>query len=163
MVAFCREIHPKLLGALALHTGNRWVAEELAQETLVRVCQHWRRVSEMASPRAWTHRVGLNLANSWLRRRGAQRRADARLQAREAVPASRTDEAAAMALRAAIRRLPTRQRTALVLRYYADLSGAQAATAMGCAEGTVRALTHQAITSLRSQGGLRNLEVEDAF
>ena len=46
--------------------------------------------------------------------------------------------------------LTARQREAIVLRYYAQLSGAETASVMHCAEGTVRALTYQAISSLRA-------------
>ncbi len=162
MVAFCRREHPRILGVLSFAVGDRWVAEELAQETVIRVCQQWPKVRDMNSPQAWTHRVALNLANSWLRRRIAERRATARLNARpqhELIP----DNADAIAVREAIRTLPQRQRTAVLLRYYADLPAAQVASAMGCAEATVRALTYQAIASLRLRGLSDLQEVSDAI
>jgi RNA polymerase sigma-70 factor (sigma-E family) len=161
MAAFCRREHPRLVGALTLQTGDRAVAEELAQETLIRACQHWRKVTEMAAPRAWLHTVALNQARSWGRRRSAERRARARHDARPVEVRDTTDTSDRLAVRAAVTALPARQRTALVLRYYADLPAAEVAAVMGCAEGTVRALTHQAITALRRCGGLLE-ELSDA-
>jgi RNA polymerase sigma-70 factor (ECF subfamily) len=157
MVAFCRTQHTRLVGVLAYSVGDRFVAEELAQETLIRVCQHWPKVRDMAAPEAWAHRVAQNLATSWVRRRIAERRATRRVQAH---PVPQVVEAThdVVAVRSEIEQLPLRQRTALVLRYYADLPAAQVGVVMGCTEGTVRALTHQAITSLRERGQLTGLQ-----
>jgi RNA polymerase sigma factor (sigma-70 family) len=145
---FCRAMHPRLVGALALHCGDRHVAEELAQETLARVWERWPSVREMASPESWTYRVGFNLAASRFRRRSAERRARAR--AGEGLDAHVPDLASALAVRAAVAALPPRQRAAVVLRYFADLSVDDTAAALRCAPGTVKALTSQAITALRA-------------
>jgi RNA polymerase sigma factor (sigma-70 family) len=117
----------------------------------------------MAAPEAWVHRVAQNLATSWVRRRMAERRATHRLQAqRVEAQIEPTDDV--VALRSEIKRLPARQRTALVLRYFADLPAAQVGVVMGCSEGTVRALSHQAVTSLRQRGELTGLqEATDAI
>jgi DNA-directed RNA polymerase specialized sigma24 family protein len=47
---FCHAEYRRLVGVLTLYTGNRHLAEELAQDTLVRVVTHWRRVSGLDSP-----------------------------------------------------------------------------------------------------------------
>jgi RNA polymerase sigma factor (sigma-70 family) len=57
-----------------------------------------------------------------------------------------------VAVRAAVAALPPRQRAAIVLRYFADLSVRVTAAVMGCAEGTVKALTSKAISALRARG-----------
>lgn len=145
---FCTREHGRLVGALHLYTGDRDLAGELAQEALARACRDWAKVARMDAPGAWVHRVALNLAHSYFRRRGAERRARARLT-RERRPAE-TDPADAIALRGAITRLPRRQRQAVVLRYYTQLSVAETATAMGCRPGTVRALTSQGLDGLRA-------------
>jgi RNA polymerase sigma factor (sigma-70 family) len=90
------------------------------------------------------YRVAINLTNSWLRRRMAERRARARLGARAAGAHLDPDPADAVAIRRAVAALPRRQRTALVLRYYADLPVAEVAALMGCAPGTVKSLTSKA-------------------
>lgn len=73
-VAFCVEEHPRLVGALSLYCGDRALAEELAQDALTRACRDWRKVRNFAAPGAWTHRVAMNLANSYFRRRAAETR-----------------------------------------------------------------------------------------
>lgn len=145
--AFCVAEHPRLVGTLSLYCGDRWLAEELAQETLARVCRDWARVGVMHAPGAWAHRVAINLANSWFRRRAAERRAHRRGRVDDVHRDA--DGADTAAVRAAVAGLPRRQRAAVVLRYYADLPAAEVAVLMGCAEGTVRALTHQGLAGMR--------------
>ena len=154
---FCVREHPRLVGALTLHCGDRHVAAELAQEALVRVCESWPTVSQMEAPGAWLHRVALNLSSSYFRRRTAERRARDRYSSRQ-VEEAPPDHATAVAVRSAVAKLPPRQRTALVLRFYSDLSVEQAAEAMSCAPGTVKSLTSQALASLRSSTGLTSPE-----
>ena len=60
-------------------------------------------------------------------------------------------------MRRAVAALPLRQRTALVLRYYSDLSVQETADAMACAAGTVTSLTSQAIAALRTARHLDDL------
>lgn len=67
----------------------------------------------------------------------------------------------AVALRRAVAGLPARQRTAIVLRFYEHYSVAETAAAMSCAEGTVKALTHRAMTALRATPGFVAEEVTD--
>lgn len=149
-IAFCRREHPRLVGALSLYTGDADLAEELAQEALARACRSWRQVEAYDAPGAWVHRVGINLANSYFRRRACERRARERAAA-QPVAYAEPDAADAVAVRAAVASLPRRQRTALVLRYYGDLPVAEVAALMSCREGTVRALTAQAIAGLRAR------------
>jgi RNA polymerase sigma factor (sigma-70 family) len=61
-------------------------------------------------------------------------------------------------VRRALAALPARQREAVVLRYVLDLSVDETAQRMGCAAGTVRALTSQGIARLRRCPGLSDLE-----
>lgn len=149
MVAFCRREHRRLVGVLTLHLGDRWVAEELAQEALIRACERWAEVGQMQHPRAWVTRVGMNLANSWIRRRVAERKARARLDAHPELVAESADTSDALAVREALAVLPERQRQAVVLRYWGGMSPTEAGAVMGIEPGTVRALTHQAVTALR--------------
>jgi len=145
---FCRALHPRLVGALALHCGDRDVAEELAQETIARVWERWSSVRAMESPDAWAFRVGFNLTTSRFRRRAAEHRARARFgPPSEHVP----DAADALAVREAVGALPPRQRAAIVLRYFADLPVDAAAEVLGCAPGTIKSLTSQAIATLRDR------------
>jgi RNA polymerase sigma factor (sigma-70 family) len=148
--AFCVEEHPRLVGSLSLYCGDRAVAEELAQDALARACRDWRKVRRMGAPGAWTHRVAINLANSYFRRAAAEIRAKRRLQEEQrAHTDSGLEPVAAVTIRAAVAALPRRQRAALILRYYVDLPVREVAVAMECPEGTVKTLTSKAIESLR--------------
>lgn len=160
-VAFCRHEFPRLVGTLTLYCGDADVAAELAQEALARACHRWGRVAAMEHPRAWLHRVGINLANRHYRRRAGERAAVQRAAARVVAVTEDHDLAEVLAVRAAVASLPSRQRTALVLRYYGDLPVRQVAEIMGCREGTVRALTAQAVARLRGEPGLLG-EAEEA-
>jgi RNA polymerase sigma factor (sigma-70 family) len=148
---FCREEWPRLVGSLSLYVGSRELAEDLAQETLVRVCGHWRKVATAESPSAWAHRVGFNLAKSHGRRRSALSRAQARAGA-PAIASFEHDRADALAVHDALRALPEAQRQALILRYFVDLSVRDTAIAMRCPENTVKTHTRRALGAMRASG-----------
>jgi RNA polymerase sigma factor (sigma-70 family) len=135
------------VGSLALYTGDRDLAEELAQEALLRAVQRWARLRDLESPSAWAHRVGFNLAKSAFRRRLALRRANDRQ--RVVVPLE-PDVASDLAVRAAVAALPEAQRQAVILRYFADLSVREVAAIVGCPENTVKTNTRRAIEALRT-------------
>ncbi len=148
---FCSREYPKIRGALHLYVGNEGVAAELVQETFVRVCRDWHRVSVMAQPGAWAHRVAMNLANSWFRRRKAERRAQQRDEAtvgrRESI-----DPSTPPAVIAALRELRPQDRAVLVLRFYADLTLGEVADALGIPEGTAKTRARHGIARLRTMG-----------
>lgn len=143
---FCRRVHPRLVRSLALYCGDAPLAEDLAQEALAIACRDWAKTQRRDSPEAWVHRVGMNLAHSWFRRARIGRERMGRPE-----PAPTEDSDTQLSVRAVVARLPRRQRQALVLRYFVDLSVADTAAAMACEAGTVRALTSQAIQKLREQ------------
>jgi RNA polymerase sigma-70 factor (sigma-E family) len=156
--AFCRSVRPQLVGVLTLYCGDRHVAEELAQDTLVRVWDRWTQIERLPAREAYVHRMAINAANSRFRRLGAERRAHARVGHQRPTQA---DQAAGLAVREAVAALPRRQRTVLVLRYFADLPVDKVARLMGCAPGTVKSLTHKAIAALRAAGLVDSEEVVD--
>jgi RNA polymerase sigma factor (sigma-70 family) len=141
-------MHAELVATFGLYTGSRETGEEIAQEVLVRVWSSWEKVSGLLAPRTWAFRIGFNLANSWWRRQLIERRHRS-LQTDEDVAES-NDVGDLLALREAVTSLPRRQRAALVARYFADLSVAETAELLGCAPGTVKALTSQAISRLQA-------------
>lgn len=163
LVAFCEVQRPRLVGMLGLHCGDPDMAEELAHDAIAKACERWPKVRRMESPEAWIYRVALNLATSYFRRKAAEGRARTRLQALPQKPTQDPASAWAVAVRRAVSALPPRQRTALVLRYYLDLPVSQTAQLMDCSEGTVKALTHKAVASLRQHSTLTEVrEVIDA-
>lgn len=151
---FCDGVRDQLVRSMTLYCGDQWVAEELAQEALIRAWERWSRVSGMESPEAWTFRTATNLANSWFRRRAAERRAHSRMASAQSHD---SDATSATAVRTAVAALADRQRLVVVARYFMDLSVEDTATLLECAPGTVRASTHQAIQRLRTMG----LDVDD--
>lgn len=150
--AFYRREYPRLTSALFAYTGDREVASELAQEAMARAWDHWTRVAHFDNPAAWTCRVAMNLANSSWRRMLLARRIATQRQCEE--PVIEADIGVRLAVRQAVIALPRRQRTAIALRYFADLSIEDAAKLMRCRPGTVTALTVQAIANLRNGAGL---------
>lgn len=144
---FATAQHPRLVGALTLLVGDRGVAEELAQDALVRAYERWDRVQAMAAPGPWIHRVAVNGGLSWLRRRSAERRA---LRRSGVADADTTDRAESLAVRSAVSHLPRRQREAVVYRYYLGYSTADTAELMGISEGSVKSAVTRAFTALRA-------------
>lgn len=154
--SFCESNKERLVGVLTLHCGDRDTAEELAQETLVKVCIRWRSVERMMNPEAWMFRVAINLANSYFRRKGAERKAKARLK--RDPQHHDPDTADAVAVRQALAGLPRRQRSVLVLRFYADLSVGGVAEALDMPQGTVKTLTRRGLESLGADMNLVDLK-----
>ncbi len=116
-------------------TGNIADAQEIAQEAFARAWQRWDSVRACDSPEAWVRRVATNLATSRFRRDRTARRAAWKLVARE-VPEVSPDT---VALVAALRTLPERQRIVIVLHYLADLPVGQIAEELRCPVGSVKA------------------------
>lgn len=155
---FCRREYPRLTRMLDAYLGDLHVAEELAQEALLRAARRWDRVEALESPGGWAHRVAINLANSWFRRQQAARRARRRLGPVDDVHLD-PDTPAALAVRAALTTLPERQRTAVLLRHHAEYSVAETAEAMAISKDAVRSLTKRAVARLRNE--LSDHEADD--
>ncbi len=136
-----------------LMTGDAADAEDLVQETLLRVARRWNRVQAMDHPAAYARRILINLVLHDADRRSRQR---AELWPQDD-RAETADESAARALRQvddqsefrwALGQLPARQRAVLVLRYWADLPLAEVAAILGCPEGTVTSSASRAAARL---------------
>ena len=105
--AFCSRTRTGLVGALSLYLGDPGVAEELANDALLRAVDRWEQVREIANPDGWVYAVSFNLARSRYRRLAAERRAHARLDHRSDSTVDH-DHAEAVEVRAALGRLPRR-------------------------------------------------------
>ena len=149
--AFFERTFAPLTGALWLYCGDRVVAEEFAQEALVRVARDWESVAVMRSPAGWTYRVAFNLANSYYRRKRIERRAVDRHNARPERTAGVEPVAEALVVRQAVGRLPARQREAIVLVYFADLSVSDVADVMSVPANTVKSWLARGRTSLENE------------
>ena len=149
LAVFCEQQHPRLVGALSLYCGDALLAEEIAQEALRRACRDWPKVRQMSSPGAWVHRVGMNVAHSWFRRRAAERRALARSHEDRAVHPPETVEQ--LTVRDAVAALSERYRRVVVLRYFLGYSVAEVAEVTGLTASAVTSTTHRAMQVLRSR------------
>jgi RNA polymerase sigma-70 factor (sigma-E family) len=140
---------PALFRTACLLTGDRDRAEEALQATLVEAYAKWSKVSAADSVEAYVRRMLLNEVLGDRRRLG-RRRGRLHLVALDEVEPP-TDPHDRLDLWSQLRDLPPRQRAVLVLRYYEDLTEAQAADVLGCAVGTVKSQAHDALRTLRAR------------
>ena len=136
-----------LLRTAYLMVGDLHEAEDLVQETLFKVASRWPRVSRMDNPVAYARRILVNLALH-----GSSKRSRHRAELKATPPAETAAQAAHLdiddRLFDALAALPPRQRAALVLRYFLDLSEAEVAAALSCSLGTVKSSTSRGLKRL---------------
>ena len=131
-------------------TGDPDLARDVAQSALERAWQRWEHIGHVADPYAYVRRMVVNEFLSVRRRLG-------RVLLLGHLPSAgvEPDHSQAVVDRAVLleqlRRLPPRQRAVVALRYWADLSDAQIAEELGCAEATVRGYLFRALRALRVQ------------
>jgi RNA polymerase sigma-70 factor (sigma-E family) len=149
---------PRLMKTAFLLTGEQHAAEDLVQSTLERVYVAWRRVGSADDPEAYVRRVMVNAHARRHRRRLKEflaPRDDSGLAHELPDAGDRIAQADDRgALLKALAQLPARQREAVVLRYWEDLSETQVAAAMGCSVGAVKSNTAKGIAKLRAVPGL---------
>ena len=138
-----------------LLTGHAEQAQDLAQTTLIRTYGAWHRVRH-DDALSYARRVMVNLHTDWLRRRPGREQPRADLPAEGAGHdgghGAVEDRAA---LVAALQSLTRRERAAIVLRYYVDLSEQQTAQTLGVSVGTVKSVCSRALAKLRASPALR--------
>jgi RNA polymerase sigma-70 factor (sigma-E family) len=132
-------------------TGDRYLAEDVLSDALVKVARRWRRISSLDDPAAYVRRV---LVTTYLDdRRKAQRRRTAPSADIEVLDHPAPDVADAVVDKAEVARLlaalPSQQKAAVVLRYLMDQTDEQIADALGCSAGTVRSHLSRARATLR--------------
>jgi RNA polymerase sigma-70 factor (ECF subfamily) len=118
-------------------SGNRWLAEDLAQEAFLAAHRNWPKVSAYDQPGAWVRRVVANLSVSAFRRRVVEARAVVRLGSgeRRRLPELLPDDAGFWE---AVRSLSRRQSQVVALHYLEDLPIAEVAAILDMAPGTVK-------------------------
>jgi RNA polymerase sigma-70 factor (ECF subfamily) len=129
---------------LAVAIGDPDVAEEATQEAFARAYRSWKRVSMMERPTGWVYVVASNYARRWWRHRQRTAHDDA-----NSGDMHHVDDT--LMIHGLLRTLTARQRTAVVLRYLADLGYADIAHAMRCSESTARVTVHKALEKMRLQ------------
>ena len=140
-----------LVRLAALLLRDMATAEEVVQDSFVAMHDGWRRLRDNDKALSYLRQSVVNRSRSVLRHRVVVDR-----NAPKPPPDMPSAEQGAITLLersavvTALRTLPPRQREALVLRFYGDLSEAQIAAAMGISKGAVKSHTARAMTALRS-------------
>lgn len=152
---FAVENAARLRRSAYLLCGDWHFAEDLMQQSLIKIYRSWSRVQKEDSLVNYGRTV---LLRTWL---DEKRRPWRRSEQTEAAVPERSDEArgpgdsaerlwARDLVHQGLLRLPPRQRAVLVLRYFDDLSVAEAAEVMGCSQGTVKSQTARGLEALRA-------------
>ncbi|HUK69101.1 MAG TPA: SigE family RNA polymerase sigma factor [Streptosporangiaceae bacterium] len=143
--------YQSLVRLAAILLRDTAAAEEIVQDAFVAMNGAWRRLRDPDKALSYLRQSVVNRSRSVLRHRAVVDK-----YAPKPAPDAPSAEEGAIALLersavvAALRTLPARQREALVLRYYADLSEAQIASAMGISRGAVKSHMTRGMSALRS-------------
>lgn len=141
-----REQRAAMVRLAHLLTGSNAAAQDLVQDAFVKVAPRLRDSTRpLDHPAAYLRRSVVNHCTSWHRRRAVEAR-HATVDAEPLALGPELDEMWAL-----LRTLPPKRRTALVLRFYADLSYDAIAETMDVRPGTVRSLIHRGLASLREE------------
>jgi RNA polymerase sigma-70 factor, ECF subfamily len=137
---FYRREYSKIVAIAAAVCGNRSIAEDLAQEAMLRAHRHWERISAYERPGAWVRRVTINLSLSAVKRASAEMRRTLRLAEPSTLP---PPEPADDRIWQAVARLPGNQRAAIALHYLEDRSTDEIAAILDVAPATARVHLHR--------------------
>jgi len=136
-------------------TGSREDAEDLAQDTFVKVYANARRYQPTGRFQSWLFRIAGNLVRSWARRRKIvgwipyDPDLHDRPSAESAPDAGVTADETSRVVQAALAGLPDRQRQVLVMRRYHEMSQREIAEALDTTEGAVESLLIRALAGMR--------------
>jgi RNA polymerase sigma-70 factor (sigma-E family) len=147
--AYVSERRPALLRTATLLTaGDAHLAEDLVQQTLIRMYVAWPRIQRRLGPDGYAYRTLVNVLTDQTRR-GFWRRE----RSTDALPEPAVEPELALEERDAVRRalaaLPAGMRAAVVLRHWIELDVAETAAALGCTQGTVKSQTARGLERLR--------------
>jgi RNA polymerase sigma-70 factor (sigma-E family) len=144
-----RHAGPGLRLAYLLTGGDRPAAEDLLQEAFVRCVGRFRHLRVPDAFDAYLRRAIVNLHTSGLRRTKLERAHAARERGAPARVSTMPDVAGRQDVWRMVQELPARQRAALVLRYYEDLSERDTAEVLGCSLPAVKSLIARGSEALR--------------
>ncbi|GLW64768.1 RNA polymerase sigma factor [Actinomadura rubrobrunea] len=144
---------PVLLRMAMQLTGERAEAEDLLQAALAKTYLAWDRINDRSAVDGYVRRAMVNTQISWWRRRKLEVYPTDELPDRPVDDHSQRSELHD-ALGRALERLPARQRLAVMLRYYEDMSENEIAEVLGVSVGTVKSTVSRAMAKLRDDAGL---------
>jgi RNA polymerase sigma-70 factor (ECF subfamily) len=140
--------YSRLTAQLHAYLGDASEAEDVVQEAFVRAWQRWSAVRDYEDPVGWVRRVAWNLATSRLRRVRVALHA---LRGHDDDPVVAAPNPDHVALVAALRHLPDRQRRAMVLHHLADMPVTEVAVELGVPKGTVLSWLHRGRAQLAAR------------
>ncbi|MCP4968594.1 MAG: SigE family RNA polymerase sigma factor [bacterium] len=141
-----------MIGLAYALSGSRSAAEDLAQEGFLAAHNAWDRVSMYEKPEAWVRRVVANKSVSMFRRKMREAKAIAQMKPESSyLPRIAAEDDVFWK---AVRGLPKRQSQAIALHYLEDLSVAEIAEILECAEGTVKVHLHKGRKRLADRLGV---------
>jgi len=149
-VEFVHARQQTLLRFAYLLTSDHHTAEDLVQTALAKTYLSWDRLRDRGALDNYVRRIIVN-ENTSLWRRAWKRNERPTEELPEPGPRDGGDPEGRDAMWRVVQTLPARQRAAVVLRYYEDLSEADTAATLGCSVGTVKSQTSRAIAGLRSK------------
>lgn len=145
--------HLSLTRLAMLLTSDSGVAEEIVADAYVQLHARWRRLDDHGKALAYLRATVVNRSRSALRHRRVVDRhvasTSGSLPDAPSAESSALDRITSASILAALGALPDRQREALVLRYYGDLSESEIAETMGCSQGAVKSHLFRGMAALR--------------
>ncbi|GAB3968926.1 SigE family RNA polymerase sigma factor [Plantactinospora veratri] len=147
-VEFVTAAMPRMRRLAYLLCGDAHRADDLVQQTFTTLYLHWPRVRTVAHLDGYV-RTTLVRFFQGEKRRPWSRRVRLTESPPEPLPRTGPDVEERTVLRAALDRLPRKQRAVLVLRFLCDMSVAEVAETLGCAPGTVKSQSFHGLTTLR--------------
>lgn len=152
---------PALLRFARVLCADRGLAEEVAQEVLLRAHRQWAHIGSVGQPEAYVRRMIVNEFLSW-RRKWARVTPFAQVPDTRSVPDPADQHADHELLASELAKLPRRQRAVLVLRYYGGLRDDEIAVELGCSAGTVRSHASRALAALRVELAAEPVRAKEA-
>jgi RNA polymerase sigma-70 factor (sigma-E family) len=140
LAALYRERYAPMVRLAHLITGSKAVAPDLVQDAFVKLS---RRLDGIDQPSAYLRMIVVNECRAWIRRQAVERKHQPARHEGATLPPD-VDE-----MWGALAELSERQRAALVLRFYEDLSLDDIARTLGCRPGTAKSLVHRGLAALK--------------
>ncbi|GGM70731.1 RNA polymerase sigma factor [Thermopolyspora flexuosa] len=135
---------------MALHlAGNSTDAEDLLQAALMKTYLAWDRINDRRAIDGYVRRAMVNINISWWRRRKLEEYPSDEIPDVPVPDGGAAHGRAFELLEQALDRLPNRQRTAILMRYYEDMTEPEIAKALGISVGTVKSTVSRAMAKLR--------------
>ena len=152
LVGLFRSDYGRLVGTARLLVDDRNTAEEIVQEAFIRLHASWRRLDDPSKAAAYLRVTVVNLARGRLRhRRVVDRHRPEPLRPVDSPEEHAVADDRHARVATAIATLPRRQREAVVLRYYLELSEREIAAALGVSVGSVKTHLHRALAGLANR------------